>query len=211
LEKEYDYGKETAWKFGLIHYRVGYGLWAIGGSGWQFALGKQSDDDSLAAIDRALELGVNWIDTAAAYGLGHSEEIVARALATWSGCRPYIFTKCGLHCDSQGQIHKVLTAASIRRECEDSFRRLKTDSIDLYQIHWPTEDLNELEEGRGAMAQLQREGKACWIGVSNFNVEQMERAQAIAPITSLQPPYSSVHPDVDQEMLPFCQHEGISA
>ena len=166
---------------------VGYGSWAIGGSGWQFAWGKQNDNDSVAAIHRALELGVNWIDTAAVYGLGHSEEVVTQALASWPGPRPYVFTKCGLRWDAQGQTHRLLTAASIRRECEDSLRRLKVDAIDLYQIHWPVEDMKELEEGWSTMAQLQREGKARWIGVSNFSVEQMERAQAIAPITSLQP------------------------
>jgi aryl-alcohol dehydrogenase-like predicted oxidoreductase len=188
---------------------VGYGSWAIGGSGWQFAWGKQNDNDSVAAIHRALDLGVNWIDTAAVYGLGHSEEVVARALAGYTGPRPYVFTKCGLRWDAKGQTHRVLTAASIRQECEDSLRRLKVDSIDLYQIHWPVENVNELEEGWSTMAELQREGKARWIGVSNFNVEQMKRAQAIAPITSLQPPYSLVHTDVEAEILPFCERERI--
>ena len=188
---------------------VGYGSWAIGGSGWQFAWGKQNNDDSVAAIHRALELGVNWIDTAAVYGVGHSEEIVSRALATWHGPQPYVFTKCGLRWDAQGQTRHDLTAASIRRECEDSLRRLKVEAIDLYQIHWPVEDINELEEGWSTMAQLQREGKARWIGVSNFNIEQMKLAQAIAPITSLQPPYSLVRPEVEQEILPFCDLEGI--
>jgi aryl-alcohol dehydrogenase-like predicted oxidoreductase len=190
---------------------VGYGSWAIGGSGWQFAWGSQNDRDSIAAIHRALELGVNWIDTAAVYGLGHSEEVAAQALESWRGPRPYVFTKCGLRWDAQGQTHKVLTAASIRQECEQSLRRLKIDAIDLYQIHWPVEDVPELEEGWHTMAQLQREGKARWIGVSNFNVEQMQRAQAIAPITSLQPPYSLVHPDVERNILPFCKHQGIGA
>ena len=112
---------------------VGYGSWAIGGSGWQFAWGKQNDNDSVAAIHRALELGVNWIDTAAVYGLGHSEEVVTRALSSWPGPRPYLFTKCGLRWDAQGQTHRVLTATSIRQECEDSLRRLNVDAIDLYQ------------------------------------------------------------------------------
>src|SRR5271166_1172726 len=119
---------------------VGYGSWAIGGGGWQFAWGAQNDDDSIAAIHLALELGVNWIDTAAVYGLGHSEEIVARALASWSGPRPYVFTKCGLRWDAQGQTRRVLDGASIRRECEDSLRRLNVDVLDLYQIHWPVDD-----------------------------------------------------------------------
>jgi aryl-alcohol dehydrogenase-like predicted oxidoreductase len=137
--------------------------------------------------------------------------VVARALADWSGARPYVFTKCGLRWDAQGQTHRVLTATSIRRECEDSLRRLRVDAIDLYQIHWPVEDTRELEAGWSTMARLQREGKVRWIGVSNFDVEQMKRAQEIAPITSLQPKYSLVHPEVDQEILPFCMHEGIGA
>src|SRR5712671_1542461 len=156
---------------------VGFGAWALGGGGWQFGWGPQDDNDSIAAIHRSLELGVNWIDTAAVYGLGHSEEIVARALETWLGPRPYVFTKCGLRWDGQGQTHRALAAASIRRECEDSLRRLKVEAIDLYQIHWPVEDSEELEEGWNTMAQLQREGKARWIGVSNFNVEQLDRAE----------------------------------
>jgi aryl-alcohol dehydrogenase-like predicted oxidoreductase len=188
---------------------VGYGSWAIGGSGWQFAWGKQNDDDSIAAIHRALESGVNWIDTAAVYGLGHSEEVVARALATWSGPRPYVFTKCGLRWEADGRPSRKLTADSIRRECEDSLRRLKVEAIDLYQIHWPVENTHELEEGWSAMAKLQRQGKVRWIGVSNFDVEQLKRAQAIAPVTSLQPPYSLVHPEVEQEILPYCEQEGI--
>jgi aryl-alcohol dehydrogenase-like predicted oxidoreductase len=188
---------------------VGFGSWAIGGAGWQFGWGKQNDDASVAAIHRALALGVNWIDTAAVYGLGHSEEIVARALESWTGRRPYVFTKCGLKWDAQGQTHEVLKAASIRQECEDSLRRLKVDAIDLYQIHWPVDNIKEVEEGWSTMAQLQREGKVRWIGVSNFDVEQMDRAQAIAPITSLQPRYSLVHPEVAEEVLPYCLFEGI--
>jgi aryl-alcohol dehydrogenase-like predicted oxidoreductase len=188
---------------------VGFGSWALGGSGWQFAWGSQNEQDSVAAIHRALELGVNWIDTAAVYGLGHSEEIVAQALASWHGPRPYVFTKCGLRWDADGQTHKVLSGSFIRRECEDSLRRLKLDTIDLYQIHWPVDDPLELEEGWDTMAQLQSEGKVRWIGVSNFNVEQIKRAQAIAPITSLQPPYSLVHPDVESDLLPYCAHERI--
>lgn len=188
---------------------VGFGAWAIGGSGWQFGWGAQDDKESIAAIHRALALGVNWIDTAAVYGLGHSEEVVARALATWPGPRPYVFTKCGLRSDEQGKVREVLTADSIRRECEDSLRRLRVDTIDLYQVHWPVDDTAELEEGWAAMAQLQREGKVRWIGVSNFNVQEMKRAQAIAPITSLQPPYSLIRRDIEAEILPFCQREGI--
>jgi aryl-alcohol dehydrogenase-like predicted oxidoreductase len=181
---------------------IGFGAWAIGGSGWEFGWGEQDDQASVAAIHRALSLGVNWIDTAAVYGMGHSEEVVASALQTWAGPRPYVFTKCGLRWDDQGYVHRSLQAESIRRECEDSLRRLKIDAIDLYQIHWPTEDL---EEGWSAMAQLQKEGKVRWIGVSNFNVDEMRRAQAIAPITSLQPPYSLVRREVEQAVLPYCQ------
>jgi len=189
---------------------VGYGAWAVGGSGWQFAWGAQDDDDSIAAIHRALELGVNWIDTAAVYGLGHSEEVVSRALKGWSGSRPYIFTKCGLRWDAQGNVQKVLSADSIRREAEDSLRRLSVDAIDLYQIHWPPDpDSPALEEGWSTLADLKREGKVRWIGVSNFNVTQLRRAQAIAPVTSLQPPYSLLHRDIEDEILPFCLRQSI--
>jgi aryl-alcohol dehydrogenase-like predicted oxidoreductase len=190
--------------------RVGYGAWAVGGSGWQFGWGSQNDNDSIAAIHRSLELGVNWIDTAAVYGLGHSEEVVARALKTWSGPRPYIFSKCGLRWDDKGNVQKVLSRDSIRREIEDSLRRLSIDVIDLYQIHWPPDpDSPALEEGWSTMADLKREGKVRWIGVSNFNVAQLKRAQAIAPVTSLQPPYSLVHREIEDTILPYCLREGI--
>jgi aryl-alcohol dehydrogenase-like predicted oxidoreductase len=189
---------------------VGYGAWAVGGSGWQFAWGSQDDNDSVAAIHRALELGVNWIDTAAVYGLGHSEEVVARALKSWSGPRPYVFTKCGLRWDAQGNVQKVLTSGSIRREIEDSLRRLSVEVIDLYQIHWPPDpDSPALEEGWSTLADLKREGKVRWIGVSNFDVQQLRRAQAIAPVTSLQPPYSLVHREIEADILPYCLREGI--
>jgi aryl-alcohol dehydrogenase-like predicted oxidoreductase len=188
---------------------VGFGSWAIGGAGWQYGWGAQSDAESIAAIHRALELGVNWIDTAAVYGLGHSERIVQLALATWSGARPYVFTKCGLRWDASGRTQRVLDAASIRQECEDSLRRLDVEAIDLYQIHWPVETPGAIEEAWSVMAQLQREGKARWIGVSNFDVDQMMRAAAIAPITSLQPRYSLVHPEIETAILPFCQANGI--
>jgi len=185
---------------------VGYGAWAAGGSGWQFGWGSQDDNDSIAAIHRSLELGVNWIDTAAVYGLGHSEEVVARALKLWSGPRPYVFTKCGLRWDAKGEVRKVLSADSIRREVEDSLRRLAVNVIDLYQIHWPPEpDSSALEEGWSTLANLKREGKVRWIGVSNFKVQQLQRAQAIAPVTSLQPRYSLVHREIESEILPFCQ------
>ena len=190
--------------------RVGYGAWAIGGSGWQFAWGAQDDNESIAAIHRALELGVNWIDTAAVYGLGHSEEVVGRALKEWRGSRPYVFTKCGLRGDANGEVRKVLSAASIRGEVEDSLRRLSVDVIDLYQIHWPPDkDSPELEEGWSTLADLKREGKVRWIGVSNFNVQQLLRAQVIAPVTSLQPRYSLVHREIEEEILPYCLSESI--
>ena len=189
---------------------VGYGAWAIGGSGWQFAWGSQDDNDSIAAIHRSLELGVNWIDTAAVYGLGHSEEVVGRALKSWHGSRPYVFTKCGLRGDANGEVQKILTADSIRGEVEDSLRRLSVDVIDLYQIHWPPDpDSPELEEGWSTLADLKREGKVRWIGVSNFNVQQLRRAQAIAPVTSLQPRYSLVHREIEDEILPYCLSEDI--
>jgi len=188
---------------------VGFGAWAIGGSGWEFAWGDQDDHASIAAIHRALELGVNWIDTAAVYGMGHSEEVVSRALKSWPGKRPYVFTKCGLRWDERGKVHPLLTADSIRAECENSLRRLGVETIDLYQVHWPVDDTTELEEGWKAMAQLQQAGKVRWIGVSNFNIEQMQIAQSIAPITSLQPPYSLIRREVEEEVLPFCHLEEI--
>jgi aryl-alcohol dehydrogenase-like predicted oxidoreductase len=190
--------------------RVGFGAWAIGGSGWQFAWGSQNDDDSVTAIHRALELGVNWIDTAAFYGLGHSEEIVGRALKTWPGRQPYVFTKCGQRWDAQGNKRQVLSRDSIRREAQDSLRRLGVDVIDLYQIHWPPDpDSPALEEAWSTLADLKREGKVRWIGVSNFNVQQLKRAQKIAPVTSLQPPYSLIRREVESETLPYCLREDI--
>lgn len=189
---------------------VGFGTWAIGGPGWVSGWGPQDDTQSIRAIHRALEHGINWIDTAAAYGLGHAEEIVARALREWSGERPYVFTKCGLvwDDDGSGQVRRVLRGDSIRRECEASLRRLRVETIDLYQIHWPTTP-EEIEDGWATMAELQREGKVRWIGVSNFDVAQMELARAIAPITSLQPPYSLIRRGIEEEILPYCQANGI--
>jgi len=186
---------------------MGVGAWAMGGGGWAFAWGPQDDDESIAAIHEALDHGVNWIDTAAVYGLGHSEEVVARALEGRSN-RPYVFTKCERIWNEKREIQKSLTADSIRRECEASLRRLKVDAIDLYQIHWP-EPEEDIEEGWGAMAKLKEEGKVRWIGVSNFNKAQMERCRKIAPITSLQPPYSAVSPEIEAETLPYCLEHGI--
>lgn len=186
---------------------IGIGAWAMGGGGWQFAWGPQDDKDSIEAIHAALDKGINWIDTAAVYGLGHSEEVVARALEGRSN-RPYIFTKCERVWDENGKISGCLKRDSIRREVEASLRRLKVDVIDLYQIHWPQPD-EDIEEGWETMAELKKQGKVRWIGVSNFNVAQMERARKIAPITSLQPPYSIISPEIEREILPYCQQHGI--
>ena len=187
---------------------IGFGAWAIGGGNWQFGWGDQDDSQSIAAIHRALELGINWIDTAAVYGLGHSEEVVARALAGWSGRKPYIFTKCGMIWGDDRQVGYSLKAASIRRECEDSLRRLRVETIDLYQIHWSADDLAETEEGWAEMARLRAEGKIRWAGVCNFSLEELKRAQAIAPVTSLQPPYSLIRRDIEAEILPWCETNG---
>jgi aryl-alcohol dehydrogenase-like predicted oxidoreductase len=188
---------------------IGFGAWAIGGPGWAFAWGPQDDDQSIAAIHEALDLGINWIDTAAVYGLGHSEEVVARALAGIPASRrPYVFTKCARVWDADRTIGKCLKADSVRRECEASLRRLEVDTIDLYQVHWPEPD-EDLEEGWATLAQLRNEGKVRWIGVSNFDASQMERARAIAPITSLQPPYSLVNRKIEAEILPAAARHGI--
>jgi aryl-alcohol dehydrogenase-like predicted oxidoreductase len=190
--------------------RVGFGAWALGGSGWEFAWGAQDDADSIAAIHRALELGVNWIDTAAVYGLGHSEDVVARTLKEWRGSRPYVFTKCILRWNDQGKIWREFSADSIRRECEDSLRRLKVQTIDLYQMHWPPDEgKTGIEEAWQTLAALKKEGKVRWIGVSNFNVPQIQTAEKIAPVTSLQPPYSLIRRKIEAEILPYCQKRGI--
>src|SRR6201994_2100517 len=164
--------------------RIGFGAWAIGGGNWEFAWGPQDDDESVAAIHRALDLGVNWIDTAAIYGLGHSEEIVAKALKSTSH-KPLVFTKCSMRWQEDRSIYRSLKAASLAEELENSLRRLGVETIDLYQIHWPDPD-PEIEEGWEALARFKEQGKIRYIGVSNFNVGQMERAIRIAPITSLQ-------------------------
>lgn len=180
----------------------------MGGAGWSFSWSQQDDSDSIRAIHAALEAGVNWIDTAAVYGLGHSEEVVAEALRTWGGAKPYVFTKCERAWDENRQIVKSLEPASIRRECEASLRRLNVDVIDLYQIHWPEPD-SDIEQGWETLVALQKEGKVRWIGVSNFNVEQMERIAPMGTITSLQPPYSLVRPEVEAEILPYTQEHNI--
>lgn len=186
---------------------IGLGTWAIGGGNWESGWGSQDDDESIATIHRALDMGINWIDTAAVYGLGRSEEVVGRALQGVSQ-RPYIFTKCSLIWDEQRKVSSSLKRASVKREAEASLRRLQVERIDLYQIHWPNPDA-EIEEGWTALADLQREGKVRALGVSNFSVSQMRRVQQIAPITSLQPPYSLLDRAIEEEILPFCQQQRI--
>jgi aryl-alcohol dehydrogenase-like predicted oxidoreductase len=188
---------------------VGFGAWAIGGGDWQFGWGSQDDKQSIGAILKALELGVNWIDTAAVYGLGHSEEVVAKALKEWPGLRPYVFTKCGMVWNERQEVDYSLRSDSLRKECENSLRRLGVDTIDLYQIHWPADDIRETEDGWSTLEELQQEGKVRWIGVSNFNRNEMEHAQNLAPITSLQPPYSLIRREIETEQLPYCQEKGI--
>jgi aryl-alcohol dehydrogenase-like predicted oxidoreductase len=186
---------------------IGFGAWAIGGGNWEFAWGPQDDNESIAAIHRALDLGINWIDTAAIYGLGHSEEVVARALKS-SSHKPLVFTKCSMRWHEDRSIFRSLKAASLAEEVENSLRRLNVETIDLYQIHWPNPEA-EIEEGWETLARFREQGKLRWIGVSNFSVEQMKRAQKIAPITSLQPPYSMLRRAIEEEVLPFAQANGI--
>lgn len=188
---------------------IGFGAWAIGGGDWEYAWGAQDDSDSVAAIQRALDLGINWIDTAAVYGLGHSEEVVARALVG-SSRKPFIFTKCSMVWDENHQIHRSLKRDSIRKEMEASLRRLRVDCVDLYQIHWPDPEM-DIEEGWETLVKLQEEGKTRYIGVSNFSVAQMERVAKIAPITSLQPPYSMLNRSVEREILPYCEQHNVGA
>jgi aryl-alcohol dehydrogenase-like predicted oxidoreductase len=187
--------------------RIGFGAWAIGGGDWEFGWGDQEDEESIAAIHRALELGVNWIDTAAAYGFGHSEEVVGRALRETSE-RPYVFTKCSLLEGPHRTVVHSLEHDSVIREAEASLERLGVDAIDLYQIHWPDPD-PQIEEGWAALAELKEQGMVRHIGVSNFDVEQLRRVQQIAPVETLQPPYSLVEREAEDELLPFAEREGI--
>ena len=186
---------------------IGFGTWAVGGGQWAGGWGPQDDQQSIAAINRALDLGINWIDTAPAYGLGRAEQVVARALKGRSE-RPYIFTKCAIRWHPDRSLYNSLTAQSVREEVENSLRRLETDVIDLYQIHWPDPE-PEIEQGWATLADLKQEGKVRFIGVSNFNVEQMRRVAAIAPIDTLQPPYSLIKRDIEQEILPFAERQRI--
>ena len=192
---------------GLEITRVGFGAWALGGAAYDWGWGAQDDDDSIAAIHHALELGVNWIDTAAQYGFGHSEEVVGRALAGLAE-RPYVFTKGGQPEGPGRTTVQSLKRDSLRRELEGSLSRLGVEAIDLYQIHWPIPD-EEIEEGWSTLAELKEEGLVRHIGVSNFDVEQLRRAQAIAPVETLQPPYSLVAREVEDTILPFADREGI--
>ena len=197
---------------------IGLGAWAIGGE-WLFGWGPQDDADSMAVIKHAVERGINWIDTAPAYGLGHSEDVVGRALADIPQReRPYVFTKCSLVWNDQQEVSHNLRPDSIRRECEASLRRLRTDRIDLYQIHWPLwptsppgTNPGPYEDAWATMAALQKEGKLRHIGVSNFNAEQLARVETIAPVISLQPPYSALRRDIEAGTLPWCRdyHVGV--
>jgi len=186
---------------------IGLGAWAIGGGNWGFGWGPQDDNESIAAIHRALDLGINWIDTAASYGLGHSEEVVGRALKSTSH-KPYVFTKCSVRWHEDRSLYASLKVESLAEELDSSLRRLGVETIDLYQIHWPDPE-SEIEEGWEALARFRQQGKIRWIGVSNFSAEQMLRIQKIAPITSLQPPYSMLRRAVEEKVLPFAQENGI--
>src|SRR3984885_8846531 len=180
---------------------IGYGAWAIGGGNWEFAWGAQDDDESIRTIQRALDSGINWIDTAAIYGLGHSEEVVGKAIKNRAQ-KPLVFTKCSMRWHDDRTIYRSLKRKSLEEEVENSLRRLGVDTIDLYQIHWPNPE-DEIEEGWETLARFKEQGKVRYIGVSNFNVKQMKRIQKIAPITSLQPPYSLLNRNIEGEILFF--------
>lgn len=186
---------------------LGVGAWAMGGPDWSYGWGPQDDADSIAAIHAALDAGWNWIDTAAVYGLGHSEEVVGRALEGLAE-RPYVFTKCGLRWDAERKVSGRIKRASILQECEASLRRLRVETLDLYQIHWPDPD-PDIEEAWGTLADLKAQGKIRWAGVCNFSVPQLRRAGSQAPVASLQPPYSIPAPEIEAEVLPHCQEQGI--
>ncbi len=194
---------------GLEITRIGFGAWAIGGGGWEFGWGPQDDDQSIAAIHRALDGGINWIDTAAAYGFGHSEEVVGRVLRGLpDGDRPYVFTKASLLEGPRRRVVHSLSRESILREADASLRRLGVDAIDLYQIHWPNPEA-DIEEGWAALAELKEQGQVRHIGVSNFDVEQLRRIQQIAPVETLQPQYSLIERDIEDEVLPFAERQEI--
>ena len=186
---------------------VGLGTWAMSGTGWKFSWGPQDDEQSIQTIWKAFDLGINWIDTAPIYGLGHSEEVVGRALAGMR-TRPFVATKCGRFANPDGSLYSRIMRESIRKEVEDSLRRLRIDAIDLYQIHWP-DPVELIEEAWLTMADLVHEGKIRYAGVSNFNEKQMNRIMPIHPIASLQPPYSMVKREIEPETLPFCKKHHI--
>jgi len=186
---------------------LGVGAWAMGGNNWAFGWGPQDDADSVAAIHAALDAGWNWIDTAAVYGLGHSEEVVARALAGLAA-RPYVFTKCGLCWDADRKVSGRLKRESVLRECEDSLRRLRLETIDLYQIHWPDPE-PDLDEAWEAIETLKARGSIRWAGVCNLKPAQIRRVAAKGRVTSLQPPYSILSPEIEAEHLPFCDREQV--
>jgi aryl-alcohol dehydrogenase-like predicted oxidoreductase len=192
---------------GLEITRIGFGAWAIGGGDWEFGWGPQEDEESIAAIHRALEGGLNWIDTAAAYGFGHSEEVVGRALRGVAD-RPYVFTKCSLLEGPGRRVLHNLKRDSVMKEAESSLKRLGIDAIDLYQIHWPNPD-PDIEEGFSALAELKEQGLVRHIGVSNFDVQQLRRVQQVAPVETLQPQYSLIERDAESELLPFADEQGI--
>jgi len=187
---------------------IGLGTWAIGGAGWEFSWGPQDENEAIAGVLAALDQGINWIDTAAVYGLGRSEELVGKALKQ-AGEKPFVATKCGLIWDKNRQIHRSLEKQSIHRECEASLNRLGVDVIDLYQIHWPQPD-EHIEQAWEEMAKLTEEGKVRCLGVSNFTVEQIERVRKIHPVASLQPPYSMLHREVEDKLLAYCAENNIA-
>jgi aryl-alcohol dehydrogenase-like predicted oxidoreductase len=192
---------------GLQITRVGFGAWALGGGDWEHGWGPQDDDESIAAIHHAVEQGINWIDTAAGYGFGHSEEMVGRALQGLRE-RPYVFTKASLLEGPGRRVVHSLKRESILREAHDSLERLGVDTIDLYQIHWPIPG-EDIEEGWAAFAELKEQGCVRHIGVSNFDVEQLRRIQQIAPVETLQPQYSLIEREIEREIFPFAEREGI--
>jgi aryl-alcohol dehydrogenase-like predicted oxidoreductase len=191
---------------------VGFGAWAIGGGGWAFGWGPQDDAQSIATIRHAVERGINWIDTAAVYGLGHSEEVVRRALAELPAAdRPYVFTKCGMVWDERDRMaspRQVLRPESIRRECEASLQRLGVERIDLYQFHWPDESGTAVEDSWAEMGRLVSEGKIRAAGVSNFDVSLLERCAAVRPVDSLQPPFSLIRRRAAEAEIPWCAAHG---
>jgi aryl-alcohol dehydrogenase-like predicted oxidoreductase len=186
---------------------IGLGTWAIGGGNWQFGWGPQDDQNSISSIHEALDLGINWIDTARVYGLGHSEEVVGRVLVDRRE-DVFVATKCGRHWRNDGTVFGKLEADSVRKECESSLRRLKVDTIDLYQIHWPDPDA-DIEEGWTELAKLAEEGKIRYAGVSNFSRSQLERVRPIHPVASLQPPYNMLERAVERDVLTYCSEHQI--